>query len=377
MKSKILSTFILLTSTVCCYAQQWVIDDIADERKNSEPITLFDIIALCILGVTIWGGYKLYKFLKSLDYTKYIKIRNVVIVVCLVITAAIPITILTYFDLKRDRLQEEAIKSLNNIVNNAGSYIQPSEEYITFREIEPYDNMTPRNSINYNFAYKTLLENGVRTPYKGVYRCFDIDCLGSQVLFAKFAKEKGFSSEEEPALYHGFIKPYRIRYYNPDNVNPERDLRSVYRDFLQNFIWEHQSQLRSDITNEFFHRSLNEYYNISHLSHKDGAALWRDNKLYYEHEVVQECSFEYKTINYGNFDITYCISRPCVIGVQEKHIPGKIFGKEIWDEAHIIKRNQCLAKYCTTCGVLLLGICSIFYFGRPKRKKNYNKFFTF
>ncbi len=366
MCRKISTSFFLLVSSLCCFGQQWVLDDIANERQNSESVTFFDIVTLLILVGLIWGGYKLCKYLRTLELSKFVKIRNMSLIICIVISAAIPITILTYFDIKRDRLHKEAIVSLNHIINNAGSYIQPSREYIKFQEIEPYDNLSPDNRIDYNFAYKTLLEQGIRRPYEGVYRCFNINCWGSEVLFAQYAKNKGYSSEEEPALYHGFIRPYRIRYYSPDNINPERDLQSVYNDFLQNFIWEHQSQLRTDITNEFFHRPLNEYYEINHLSHKDGAVLWRDNKLYYENDIVQERSYEYKTVNYGNFDITYCISRPCVIGVQERHISGKIFGKEIWGEAHLVKRNKSLAKYCTIWAIIFFGIGSILYFGKPK-----------
>ena len=359
---------VLVASSICInsFAQAWVGDEIAQEVEESEPITLVHLMLFWILCVVIWLGVKAINYLKEAEKGKYLKIRKNTIIVCAIVTILLPLFILTYFDIKRDTLESEAKHSLNNIINNAGSYIEINNgAYVNFNEIQPRDNKLPNNQITVDWTYKLLLNQGV-TPYDSISRCFNIDTFGSQVVFAGDAKRRGFSSEDEPALFHGWIRPYRIRYYSTDNINLNDDLRNVYSNFIQSFIWDHNAQLRDDITKAFFHRSLNEYYEISHIP--SGDELWVDNKLYYESDIVQERSYEYTTINYGNYDITYCISRPCKLGVCEKYAYGSIFGKEIFNKIHLVKRYEAFAKYCSIWIVFLGLIAAFFFFCQYNRK---------
>ena len=126
----------------------------------------------------IWCGYKFYKYLKSIDKDKYTIIRNGFIVGCIIISVLLPFSIYTYYDIKNDRREKKAIESMNYLVNNANSYIEVTQnEYPSYTEIEPRDNKTPSNKIDNNFAYRTYLEMGA-TPYKGIYRCFNINTYG-------------------------------------------------------------------------------------------------------------------------------------------------------------------------------------------------------
>ena len=365
---KFLFGFFAIIISLNSFAQAWVWDEIAQEAEESEPITLFHILSCAIFCAIIWRGIQAYKYLKASKKAKYLKIRKTSAIVCLVLTILLPCSILTFFDLKKDTMESDAKHKLNNIINNAGSYIEVTNGgYASFNEIQPQDNQLPNNLITTDWMYKLFLEQGA-IPYEGIFRCYNIDTFGYQVIFAGDAKLKGFSSEERPALFHGWIRPYRMRYYSNTNINPNRDLGNVYRDFIQSFIWNHNAQLKDDITDYFFHRSLNEYYEISHIP--TGDEMWADNKLYYENDIVQERSYEYKTINYGNYDITYCISRPCKLGVCEKYSHGSIFGKKIFDEIHRVKRNEALAKYCSIWVVFLCGITAIFFFSNPTRNNS-------
>lgn len=365
---KILFSLFATSISINLFAQAWVWDEIAQETEESDPITFFHILIFAIFCAIIWFGIQAYKYLKSLKKAKYLKIRKITIIVCSVLMILFPFTILTFFDLKREFLESEAKQTLNQIIINAGSYIEIRDgEYASFSEIQPRDNQSPNNQISIDWMYKLFLEQGV-TPYDGVIRCYNIYTSGFQVIFAGDARIKGFSSEESPSLFHGWVRPFRIRYYSSNKINPNRDLGNVYRDFIQSFIWNHNAQLRDDITDDFFHRSLNEYYEISHIP--SGDEMWADNKLYDENDIVQERSYEYKTINYGMYDITYCISRPCKLGVCEKYVHGRIFGKEIFDQIHFVKRNEALTKYCSIWVVFLGVITAIFFFGNPSRNQN-------
>ena len=365
---KCLFLFIFFSIKLSSYSQAWVWDEIEQEAKESEPITFFHIIIFAIFIALIWLGYNAYKVLKKSSREKYIKIKRLILIICLIISFLIPIGIYTYFDYKEASLRKDALSSLNTLINNADSYIEINNaDYISFDEIEPRDNQLPNNQIQNDWIYKLFLENGA-SPYNGVFRCFNIGTFGHQVLFAGVAKNKGFSTEDNPALFHGWLRPYRIRYYSPNNINPNYDLNRVYRDFVQSFIWENNSQIRNDITKDFFHRSLNHYYELSHI--ESGDEMWQENKLYYENDIVQERTYEYKTIEYGNFDITYCLSRPCKLGVCEKYTEGSIFGKRLFDKIHIVKRNEALAKYCSIWVFILCGALLILYLGNPSRNKN-------
>ena len=357
-------------SALLGYSQQWVLDEIADENKINTPITFLDLI---ILGVLILLGFLLYKFskyLRTLNIEKYKKFLRIGIG-CAVITAVIiPISILTYYDVKRDNQYKDAIKTMNVIVRNADSYISlANQNYFnpSFNEIEPLYKDTPSNEI-YGNSYSNLMQKaGIPfTPYDGVYKCYNISNFGNEVIFATKAKKLGFSTDEDPVLYHGYIKPYRIRYYSSDNISPYYDLWNTYGNFIQNFIFENGCQRRDDITNSFFHRSLNEYFEISH--HEGGDEMWQNNKRWYNHEIMQERSYEYKTINYGKFDIIYCISRPCKIGVCEKMVSGNILGHEIFDEIHLVRRYQALAKWYIIWFVIVASFGITFYLGRPQKE---------
>ena len=154
------------------------------------------------------------------------------------------------------------------ICNNADSYIDLkaniSPYTLTFSKILNRDKDVPTNQINRGIVYDTALEI-MNTPYEGVYSCFDVSGFGQQVVFAGKAKKLGFSSDENPVLYHFYLRPCRIRYYRDGNVNPWNDLAGVYRDYIQKFIYNNESHEGNDFIKNVFRRPLNEYYEINHV----------------------------------------------------------------------------------------------------------------
>ena len=368
---------IILVSFIHFYsfAQAWVMDEIAQEAEETDPITFFQISIFFVLCIIIWLGIKCYRYLKASDKIKYLQIRKRTIIICLLISFLSPISILTYFDIRNSILESDAKKVLNNIIDNTDAFIQIKHKlFALFDEIQPYDNQTPDNKIIKDWFYKYDLENGV-TPYNGIFRCFNISTFGYQVIFARDAKTKGFSSEEKPALFHGWIRPYRIRYYSQYNINPQHDLDRVFPNFINSFIKNHNAQLNDNIIDNIFYHSLNEYYEINHILY--GDEMWSNNKLYYDHSIIQERAYEYKTISYGNYDITYCIARPCKLGVCEKLVTGHFFGNRYFDKIHAVKCYNILEKFIIIWLFILCSITLIFYFGNPNRnaklsKKTYN-----
>lgn len=175
--------FIFFSIKFSSYSQAWVWDEIEQEAKESELITFFHIIIFAIFIALIWLGYNAYKVLKKSPREKYIKIRRMILIICLIISFLIPIEIYSYFDYKGASLRKEALSSINTLINNADSYIEINNgDYISFDEIEPRDNQLPNNQIQNDWIYKLFLENGA-SPYNGVFRCFNIGTFGHQVFY--------------------------------------------------------------------------------------------------------------------------------------------------------------------------------------------------
>ncbi|MBD5199624.1 MAG: hypothetical protein HDS83_04460 [Bacteroidales bacterium] len=367
---KYLSSLSLFFICFNSYAQAWVMDEIAQEAEETEPITFFQISIFFVLCIIIWLGIKSYRYLKASDKIKYLQIRKKTIIICLLILLLSPISILTYFDIKNSILESDAKKVLNNIIDNTDTYIQLKDKlFAIFDEILPCDNQTPNNEIMKDMFYKYNFENRI-TPYNGIYRCFNINTSGCWVIFAGDAKAKGFSSEDNPSLFHGWIRPYRIRYYSPYNINPQYDTDRVFPNFVKTFIENHNAKLNDNIVS-ISYLPLNDYYAITPIP--GGEEMWNKNKLYDESSIAFERSYEYKTIDYGNFDITYCISRPGKFGVCEKLMTGHFLGKRYFDKIHAVKCYNILEKFIIIWLFILCSITIIFYFSNPIRKSKFLK----
>lgn len=345
---------IILFEALPTFAQQWVTDEVYAESLISDPITILDVLYSIFIVFLIWCSYKLYGYLKTIDKKNFNILLKRICLGLLCTAIFLPMIILTFFDLKRANLEKKATESLTQLIDNAGAWMELNGPGIVyFEEIEPYLNQVPSSEIDKSPSRQKLIKEFGVKPYEGVYRCFDIRCGCEPVVFAKEAKYRGFSSESNPVLFYGNIEPYRIRYFSNSNVNPYRDLKQVYHTFIQHFIWKHDVHQREDIGNTFFGLSLNEYFCISTIS--GGDEMWAKNKIYYENDIIQERSYEYKTINYGNFDITYCISSPCKMGICEKFYDTKFLGIRFSGEVHLVKRNITLLK----CGIVWLFVASL------------------
>lgn len=121
---KIYSILIAISISFTSYAQAWIWDEIEQDAEETDPITFLHIFYFATLCMLIWLGIKSYEHLKSISLYKFLKIRKAIIILSIVITFLIPISICTYFDLKNRYLEEDATHRLNNIINNAYSYIE-------------------------------------------------------------------------------------------------------------------------------------------------------------------------------------------------------------------------------------------------------------
>lgn len=370
---KFLLILLLALKSILAYSQAWVTDEIAQEAAESDGLSLWDFFYGAIVVILIYVIYKIIQRFRLLSIKLYKKYRNRAFIGWLIITAIIPVIVLTYYDIKRDNLHNKAIATINEICKNADSYIDLdvniSPYTLTFSKILNKDKDVPTNLITRGVVYDTSLEI-VNSPYEGVYSCFDTSGFGHQVVFAGKAKKMGFSSDENPVLYHFYIKPYRIRYYRDGHVNPWNDLKNVYGYYLQKFINNNGSHEGKDFIDNVFGMPLNEYYEINHVNNT--GEPWEQMKQYYEADIVQERAYEYETEKYDMFDITWTISRPCTLGVCEKLVHGKVLWFDMFDEIHLVKRAKALERFGIISLIVLICMAAAFYFGKPKEPVSKN-----
>lgn len=364
---KTLLIILLTYKSISVYPQAWVIDEIAQGAAESNGFSLWEFFCGAIFVGIIYIIYKLIKRLRLFPIEYFKKIRERAFAVWLIIAVSVPVIVLTYYDIKRYNLCNEAISTMNEICKNADSYIDLdvniSPYTVTFSRILNRQKDVPTNLITRGVVFDTSLES-LNSPYEGVFSCFDISGFGHEVVFAGKAKKMGFSSDENPVLYHFYIKPYRIRYYHEGNVNPWDDLRNVYGYYLQKFINNNGCHEGKDFIENVFRRPLNEYYEIDHVDNT--GEPWANMKQYYEADNVQERSYEYEIEKYNMFDIIWTISRPCTLGVCEKHIHGKVLWFDMFDEIHLVKRAKTLERCGIIWFVILIGLVAVFYFGKPE-----------
>lgn len=367
MKKKFLVIIFLTLKSVLAYSQAWVTDEIAQEAAESDGLSLWNFFCGAILVGLIYVIYKIIKRFRLLPIELYNKYRNRAFTAWLIIAVIVPVIVLTYYDIKRDNLHNKALSTVNDICKNADSYIDLdvniSPYTLTFNKILNKDKDVPTNLITRGVVYDTSLEL-LNSPYEGVYSCFNISGFGHQVVFAGKAKKMGFSSDENPVLYHFYIKPYRIRYYRDGNVNPWNDLKNVYGYYLQKFINNNGSHEGKTFIDNVFRMPLNEYYEINHVNNTDEP--WKNMKQYYEADNIQERIYEYETEKYNMFDITWAISRPCTLGVCEKLVHGKVLWFDMFDEIHLVKRAKTLERFGIICLGFLICLAVVFYFGKSK-----------
>ena len=364
---KFLLTIFLTFNSILTYSQAWVTDEILQEAAESDGLSLWDFFCGAFFVGIIYVIFVITKRFRLLSIELYNKYRKRAFAIWLIIAVVIPVIVLSYYDVKRDYLHNKAISAMNNICKNADSYIDSdvniSPSTLTFNQILNRDKDVPTNLITQNIVYDTLIES-LNSPYEGVYKCFNISGFGHQVVFAGKAKKMGFSSDENPVLFHFYIKPYRIRYYRYGNVNPWNDLKNVYGYYLQKFIINNASHDGKWFIDNVFRMPLNEYYEINHVNNTDEP--WRNMKQYYEADVIQERDYEYETEKYNMFDITWTISRPCTLGVCEKLVHGKVLWRDMFDKIHLVKRAKTLERFGIIWLVVLICMATVSYLGKPK-----------
>ena len=366
MKRPILLICFLLNNIIT-YSQAWVVDEIAEEAEEMEPLSLTIFIYGILFIALLYGLYKLAKVLKSTSQAYYNKLLKWIIAVVLCVGIVIYfITSIRYSD-KYDYLKNEANYDLQSFCQNADLYIQiPSYYYLQLDEIDVslFDKSTDIIYEHNNF-YKII---GFDHSGKyGAYCSYKINEAPKMAFLLTNVTNKSIYSESEPALYYGTLTPCRIRYFSK-NTNPQNDIVQAFMSFMDEFLskYNYKYNKNNNIFSNIIQPFGNKYFDLGCIS--GGEELWGNHYQLVENSIPYERTYEYARVNYGNFEIIYGIERPCKYGIKERRGKIRYWGHTEYGPTWEVEKHATLAKLYTFYFVVVLALAYLFFAGRPKKK---------
>ena len=362
---------ILMFIPLISFAQSVYMHEAQEDAEMSEPLSFGNIVNGVSLILISFVIFIFANKLKNISFNKYKQIIKIFLFSYLTILAISFLSVNFYYENKDSKQLNLAYKNFSKICTEAETYVISNSEspYCLFEEIDVSDFRTPSNQLYTSSLAKKIF--GFNNEEKdGVYFCYDINWSPMmEVIFAREAN-KILGTLDDPSLYYCFIKPYRIRYFI-QNPNPNKDIINAYVNFRNSFIKTHYSRLLSDnshYTLEIMTSLLNnDYYEVSVCN--GGDEMWSNNHVMFENDITPERVYEYATVNYGDYEIMYCVTRPCKLRIKEKPIftpEGKYHDSKLKYE-----RNQVYSTFGKLFCIIFLPFACVFvygYFGRNKKR---------
>ena len=364
---KILFTIIVALCNLSLYSQQWAMDEAAEDTKLSDSLSIGSII----IGVLFIGAlvclYRYAKKLKTFEKNTYYKHVKFFAILSLLTGVIVFSAIEIYYSNKRDSLEEIANDKFTLLCNKVDLYVEIYDKIpISLSQIEPNDFYSSANQIygNNNYYFEESDDNNSH-----YFNCYDIlegPRLG--IAYAKAAKGLSFNKSETAGLYNFWIRPYRIRYFT-EQSNPKNDIVSTFPYFidslLKNYNYEIEDGMLEGLTDELG----NEYFKVEGIDiDVSSDEIWLGHKKI-ENNTSNDLLnvYEYETLNFGNFEIMYCITLSSKLGLVEKTISDgsdNIYG---FDYISQVEKNSCLMRFFRVYLFIVLLLFITFILGLPRK----------
>lgn len=340
----ICALFIILSS----WENDYILEEIYEASEKTSFFTLENIVFIILYLILGCVLYYFYHKIRNVSKTGYIRLRNSLILIFILIGLIVPIGILQYFDMKKDRLRQDAFRNLNDIMVNTHNIIDLNYlEHLTpeLYKISPVNKDLKRSNseIEIGLKYPGAIP---KIPYQNVLCCYDIiprDNSYMKILFSSDLRNKEAGTESVPYLIAADIVPYRI-YYKDSNINPVRDINNAYESLIKSLINTVGNTRKDGFLYTLMNRPLNEYYKLTY-SLKNTSAVWRNHKIFNNEDNEYLRAYEYAKVNFGNYEVSFCAIHTCRIEISLRNICAKVFGVIILDEPHIVQRIQVLVKW--------------------------------
>ena len=306
MKKSILISIILLYKTFA-HAQGWIMREIYEDTLDSEPITLKSLLYCAVLIGIIYSGYKFVIYLRQQTKEKYKSIasRSILFFIFSSFLMFIPVMIVNIH--KKNDLEDKAAKKFQSIVDKADYYVDFSlntSNRIEVKKIWNNDFGKPIEDLDKLSIQYGLTENA--PVFEGVNHVYQVmESPGIEILLAKAAKNYDCITVDHPYLIHYRIKPYQIRYYTQYS-NPTNDISVALNNLSNEIVRKNNAAIvygwgeiiRKEIDNKYFMMTT-EGGATQYWIDKNKVCLYKGSNDY-------QSLYEFKTINYGNFEIMFC-----------------------------------------------------------------------
>ena len=367
--------FAFFVDNLSAIGQSVFMHEAQEDAEMSEPLSFGNIVYGVILILISFVIFIFANKLKNTSLNKYKKIIKIFLFSYLTILAISFLSVSFYYENKDSKQLNLAYKNFSKLCTEAETYVISNSEspYCLFEEIDVSDFRTPSNLL-YTSSLAEKIFGFNNDGKDGVYFCYDINWSPMmEVIFAREAN-KMLGTLDDPSLYYCYIRPYRIRYFI-QNVNPSKDILNAYLNFKNSFIKTHYSRILSDnslYTLEIMTSLLNnDYYKV--CVSNGGDEMWCNNHVMFENDITPERVYEYETVNYGNFEIMYCVTRPSKLRIEEKPLftpEGKYYNSKLKYE-----RNQVYSTLGKLFCIIFLPVACVFgygYWGRNKKDENFS-----
>lgn len=293
-------------------AQGWIWQDIYEDSKESEPLTIISIIYAAIFFAAIYGLYKYSKYLKRQSLSKYKRIvtKSIVIYGLTFFIGLIAVSVMN--SIRKSKIENEEHEVFENIVNKTDYYLDFNANLNSFVEVKKLGNKEfgyALDEINTLFAKYDL--NNDTQPFNGVYSVYQvIRTPGIEMLIANATKDFKVGLQKHPFLIGCRIEPYQIRYFSP-NANPESDVMQAYIDYAKKFVRDHKCIVIDEMYPKIRKQISNDFFTME--TERGGTEIWNNKKKLNDDENPYLCGFEYETVNYGNFEIMYWVQHTDIV----------------------------------------------------------------
>ena len=367
MKRFLISLFSILNG-ILLFSQQLAMDEAAEDAQLADSLTIGTIITGLVFVVLFFILYKYSKELKNYNKKRYYKHLKASFIISLVIGVAVFSAIDIYYSNKRDSLEREAKGRLKDICNRVDIYVDVYDNIpLEIDRISSDDFYTKGNYIYGNQFY--FLDKPHDEDVVTVYSCYSISRGPKlEVSYAKAAKKLSLREYETPGLYNIWISPYRIRYFS-EYSNPERDVTTTFPYFVDRFLRNYHFQVVDDILESTTNDLKNDYFKIEEIDMDVSPnELWKNHRKMYDNDGIDQMNtYEYETLNFGDFEIMYCITLSSKLGIVEKMAPSGMKNKrENFDFISSVEKNRSFNKFLRIYILFLVLLIVTFILGRPR-----------
>lgn len=356
----------VLFQNMMLLAQGWLLQEVYDDAQDSEPITYKTLFYCGVFFFIIFICNKSIKYLRKQTVDKYKSLLIHCASIYGIFAVLLLLTVSVVNASKKYKLEEEQRNIYQSIIDKADYYIDLSLNLSNIIETKRLWNTEFGKSINeldiFSMQYGMNKEGRI---YNGVYHVYQvISSPGIEVLMARTAKDHQSVMIKHPYMIHYRIKPYQIRYFTQKS-NPSNDIRIAMEDLVRSLVHNNKCVIMHGWGNELRNEIDNKYFMME--TQAGASQYWHDNKkqcLYESDNDYQSC-YEYKTVNYGNFEIMFSADYTSYIKYGPKYVIQSLNDNN-YNTVIDTEFSKDTFKYVYLIALIGVIISIVFFLSKPK-----------